>query len=157
MEEKCSICGNSKTADHFYEGVKNHIDKYGWSIVGVLGEDDIPGWAYTIGLTELNHPEIVMSGLPHETMHTILNDIGISIKKKDLRLEDEMLLEGFISNGYTLKIRKIDTEKYEERVQQAFRYYDRAIEAFQIMWPDKEGRFPDEENFTGKHVQEVYD
>lgn len=63
---------NSKVLDK----LKSDIEKYGWHVLSVFG-NDLPNFAYSIGFTEtLNHPEIVISGLNTDLMHELLNDIG---------------------------------------------------------------------------------
>lgn len=43
----------------------------------MLPEDDQPGWAYTVGLSQtFEHPELILFGLPLDVAHVLLN-LGI--------------------------------------------------------------------------------
>jgi hypothetical protein len=46
-------------------------------VVKVFGDDEGPGFAFTIGLYQrFRHPELLVFGLPLDTMHLMLNGAG---------------------------------------------------------------------------------
>ena len=55
-----------------------HIDRVGWSVTMVMPTDDDPGtpFAYTVGLTGHDLPELIIAGLPPRVAHTLLNDLA---------------------------------------------------------------------------------
>ena len=63
------------------EIVRKDVDRYGWHVAKIAGDDDVPPWAHTIGLCErFDHPELVVFGLDLDAMHELLNALGERIK-----------------------------------------------------------------------------
>ena len=57
------------------------IATYGWHVVKVLEDDEGPAFAFTIGLWQrFQHPELIVFGLPLETMHQMLNGAGAAVR-----------------------------------------------------------------------------
>lgn len=52
------------------------IQRVGWAVVPVLGKRPSTSWAYTIGLVERGHPEIVTVGHAAEAAGRLLNSLG---------------------------------------------------------------------------------
>ena len=155
---ECVIC-SGVDADGFYEKIAKDIEKSGRSIIGVFPSEndpmDVPGYAYSIGVTECDHPELFMSGLPFHIMAAIINDVGNKIIDGK-KLTDGEQLEGFLTNGYKLKVHRVDAKKHVDSVNQVRQYYKTDdIEVFQLLWPDKAGNFPDSEKFEDSLAQEV--
>ncbi len=46
----------------------------GWAITAVVPDADEAAYAYTVGLTEVDAPELVITGLHHTVAHALLND-----------------------------------------------------------------------------------
>ncbi len=73
----CIICDGGSRYD-IRSKVQNDIDQRGWSIVAV--EDARQPWAYTVGLAELDQPELVVVGLPASQAGSTLNHLGEQLK-----------------------------------------------------------------------------
>ena len=73
--------------------VRADIAAFGWHVVKVLGESDLPEFAYTVGLTNsYAHPEVIMFGASLDFMHKTLNVIGSAAKGGvDSKQEDRIL------------------------------------------------------------------
>ena len=57
--------------------MRSDIETYGWHVIKVLEDDEGPGFAFTIGLFKrFGHPELIVFGLPLDTMHEMLNAAG---------------------------------------------------------------------------------
>jgi hypothetical protein len=53
--------------------IEADIATYGWHVIEVLEDDEGPAFAFTIGLYKrFEHPELVVFGLPLDTMHLML-------------------------------------------------------------------------------------
>ncbi|WP_115538010.1 DUF4262 domain-containing protein, partial [Frankia canadensis] len=65
--------------------IRRTIARRGWAIRAVLAEPthDEPDYAYTIGLTALHHPELMIAGLPPTHAATLLNHLGDRIRAGD--------------------------------------------------------------------------
>ena len=49
------------------------IDRLGFFIMFVMATETTPSWAYTIGLLERGHPELLTLGLSQESTHAFLS------------------------------------------------------------------------------------
>ena len=57
------------------------IQKHGWHVIKVLGDEKSPAFAYSIGLFEtFGHSEILMFGFEPGLMHEIINNVGHDIR-----------------------------------------------------------------------------
>src|SRR5262249_8131192 len=57
------------------------VKEYGWNVAMILDKDELPGWAFSIGLHKnFAHPEIIVFGLDPDLMHFVINTIGDAVK-----------------------------------------------------------------------------
>ena len=62
---------------------KEHIEKYGLSVIQIEATTYLPSFAYSVGLTEtFNHPEIICFGLSIQLLHEIINDVADIIREE---------------------------------------------------------------------------
>ncbi len=118
------------------------VAEHGWHVVIVRGDDEGPGFAYSVGLKEtFSQPELIMFGLTTDLMHALINDLG------------EMLRCGqALGIGEPIRelLRDADCVLYPmselhrvEYLRYACWYYDGSdFEALQCFWPSKDGQFP---------------
>ncbi|MGY1742702.1 MULTISPECIES: DUF4262 domain-containing protein [unclassified Blastococcus] len=119
------------------------IREHRWAVqyVGPGEEPGQPPFAYTIGLFGLGHPELVVTGVGAAVAHAMLNwAAGLVAAGRDLvagellRREPHgrLVVEACPNPG--------------DVVLGANRWYQRPAEysvpAYQLTWPDAEGRFP---------------
>jgi len=141
-----------------YKRVSNKIDdmiaKYGHTVLGVLGSEDSPEFAYTIGLTEkYGHPELLIIGTAMATSQILLNAIADRIKAGDKIKDGTLLTE--IAN-LPLVIKEISVDAASEYALQAINRYKEThlVPAFfQVVYPNKDGVFPWESNYSGGESQ----
>src|SRR5437867_1361250 len=61
--------------------VISDVQAFGWHVILVSHDEAGPAFAFTIGLyRNYQHPEIIMFGLSHKVMHSVLNLIGEAVK-----------------------------------------------------------------------------
>jgi hypothetical protein len=73
----CWMCDHpgSSRADYL-DVMRDIMDRCGWAVQGVERDGPHPPWAYTVGLTRLGRPELVVTGMPlHRATH-LLNDMA---------------------------------------------------------------------------------
>jgi hypothetical protein len=122
--------------------MRSDIATYGWHVIQVAEDDEGPGFAYTIGLFErFAHPELIVFGLPLETMHRMLNGAGAAVRGDRVyragRDYDEIL------EGYQCTFRPVPRSRYKEYLGTACGHYGRDdFPALQLIWPDREQRYP---------------
>lgn len=128
--------------DDYTIKVTDLIAKHGWMLQGVFGGAEQPEFVYTVGLTELNHPEI-FTYLPYDVGGGILNTIGERIRagaKIATGVRDPEVL------GHGLDVVFIPMTDTGS-LGLAHRLYGHA-EALQMCWPDSENRLPWEAGFS---------
>ncbi|WP_196223232.1 DUF4262 domain-containing protein [Roseibium sp. RKSG952] len=123
---------------------REHIRKYGWSVIGVFPDQDggEPGFSYSVGFTHtLKHPEIFVVGLNQQTAQVLLNDLGNRIRKGE-RFDEPVMVDKLLRE-YSAAIRPITDEtarEYSNVGRAALRGVK--FEACQLFYPDQVGRFP---------------
>lgn len=123
------------------------MDEVGWMVclvgggpcecVGCEGVPDegIP-FAYTVGLSTLGFPEVITYGMPRESAHACLNDIGMMVRQGRPPAVGAALTGFFCGSvGYLLPV--ADTS---DLVTAREVYPD--VEAVQLVWPDGRGMLP---------------
>jgi hypothetical protein len=112
-------------------------------VVPRVGDSDRLEFAYTIGLTALDHPEVVIYGLPAEAAHEFLNDIGSRVQAGSRFTADRIatdLAEDDLPMAFIAVLDTADLTAVDE-------IYG-AVDALQMVWPDHNGRFPWAEGYS---------
>ncbi|MEV5079736.1 DUF4262 domain-containing protein [Streptomyces sp. NPDC056159] len=119
------------------------VSEFGWHVMGVGAGGDAPAdWAYSIGLWHtLRSPEVCVFGLRIETMMPILNVAGGEIHNGH-PLEADQVRDDIL-NGYPVTVRPVHPSWYRDFFGAGIDYYQAPPPpVMQLFWPDKEGRFP---------------
>lgn len=153
----------SETKDNEIENrklVSDNIDKYGCHLVLIEPDNYLPGFVYSIGLfQQFGHPELICFGLKTEVMATVINHACDLIRKGE-RLSANKLYSGFLE-GYDIQFLQVDKDYYQDYVGYAGWFYNMSFDfpLFQLVWPDKKGKFPWDENFNAdwKFMQPLLD
>ena len=125
------------------EKVEDGIARYGWYVIGVVGDTPGETFFYTVGLTAAEHPELVVSGLPQQTAHNILTELAIRVVRHGADISGEL---ADVIRG--LPVRIVDVSAADVPTNVAFRIYgEERVSACQVVWPDPDGRFPWEPEF----------
>lgn len=117
------------------------IQEHGWAIRHVGAGDDA-AFSYTVGLTALGHPEIVMEGLPFEVAQAFLNLMGEDVKA------GKRFAPGSITTDLTeppAPIAFISVENIAGLTAVAEVYGQ--VKALQAIWSDSTGRLPWESSY----------
>lgn len=121
------------------------LEQWGWYVISVAAE---PTFSYSIGLYQhFQHPEIIVFGLSYDTGHRVINDAGKRIKegfKYNAQCRYDDLLQ-----DYECEFRSVDPSRYDGHLNYAMWYYQNSdFPAIQLIWPDKQHRFPWEPDFA---------
>ena len=134
------------TAD---QRVIDDVEKYGWHCLKVGGE--APEFAYSVGLWKsMNMPEIIMFGLPLDHSHAMLGNV-VDVVRAGASIFDGARLAD-VMNNFDVAVRSVHPSHIGDHFGFA-RWFKRIegrsedVEAFQVFWPDREGRFPWEADF----------
>ncbi|HEX5220498.1 MAG TPA: DUF4262 domain-containing protein [Verrucomicrobiae bacterium] len=131
------------------------IAQYGWHVLKILGDESGPEYCFSVGFYySYGHPEILVMGLSTEVGHQLINLAGAQIASgKVFRAGDrvEGLVKGFVCDFIT-----IDISQYKEYLGYGVWFYRQLKQPFpalQLVWPDKQGRFPWESGYDQKFLR----
>lgn len=132
------------------------IDRYGWSVVGVFptsASDGVP-FAYTVGLTGKQLPELTIYGLGGQVAKEILNAVARRMVDAGTPLTRGERITGVLAGGVDLVAVEMTSRVHNlAMVGQVYGSVDAAV---QLCWPDADGLFPWETGSgVGDDVQPV--
>ena len=128
------------------------VDEVGWAIQGVGAGEDFPQFAYTVGLSKWNHPEVVMVGLAFETMKHILNNVGFRVRDGQRFEPGQRYTEIIGSTTETeLTVGFRTCSNYDLNFAKAM--FGRDIPALQLLWPDTQNHLPGEPDFEARFAE----
>lgn len=118
------------------------IDETGLHIVHVPGDDDGPGFSYTIGLWHnFEQPEVIVFGLPEEVAHDLLNALADEASE-DKKFRDGERHEGLLIH-YPVRFVAVPEDVHAQFLGLAqWAYQGEGFPCVQLVWPDKQGRWP---------------
>lgn len=125
------------------------IAEHGWMIQGVFDTDGGPGFAYTVGLTPAGLPELVMSGLDHNTMATLLNGAA------KRALANELKAGGLLVGIASVTFQVVAAPTAEVNMARHL-YRGSNVRALQLVWPDKAGAYPGDDDWSLGGMQPIY-
>ena len=134
------------------EAVAADVEKYGLSVMLVSEDEECPKFGYSIGLyRNFNHPEIIVFGLSPDLMAWIINEIAQRIKNGE-RCEIGKEYEGLLE-GYNCVFGEAPKDCYPEYFGYAMSFYKGVdFPALQLVWPDKENKWPWEIDFNHQWI-----
>ncbi|MCD2425514.1 DUF4262 domain-containing protein [Niabella pedocola] len=124
-----------------------NIEKFGLQVIMVGGTDYSPSFAYSIGLYKTyRHPEIICFGLSDNLGHVIINDVAELIKSGEW-IESLKDYDNIFRDSRAAFLR-VDERNVDHYFRTAINFYGGAeFPALQLVWTDRNDRFPWEENF----------
>ena len=143
--------------------VATMIRRHGWYIQYVGGgtcsapvcepdPDELP-FAYTVGLFGLDHPELLVLGVPPDTAAGVLNALGERVRAGASLLPGQIIT----FNDWPHRIIPEAVPNPGDIVFEANRYYRRpdehSVPVLQLSYDDTEGRFPWEEGYAAPEMQ----
>jgi Domain of unknown function (DUF4262) len=133
------------TADAFEQRIEDDITKYGWHCPLVLGDDDGPTFAYTIGFGFAGDwPECMVIGQSHELMHAMLGYLWDG-KGTEYQLTDGEICRDLVE-GFACILRQVHTSHFDDYFGRGCGQYIKrnnySMRMMQVFWPDKSGKYP---------------
>lgn len=123
----------------YMQQVTERIAEFGHTYQHVTGGgSDVP-FTYTVGLTAQGFPELIVFGLPPQTSQAVLGPVVDRIKAGE-EFSNGQLLTKVLAGFPVMMIEVTDTE--ELRVAHVAAGPDRAVRAWQVVFPDAQGQWP---------------
>lgn len=144
MDEQEQVEYNKKAEEHIIKD----IEKYGFHIICIEDDGYLPGFAYTIGLYHTyQHPEVIIFGLKTEVMSIVLNHI-VSEIIDGIKFLTDIDYQGYLQS-YPTRFIKVEEAHYPDYFGYANWFYNYTFDypIYQIVWTDKESRYPWEADF----------
>jgi hypothetical protein len=128
--------------DESLRGIADDVATYGWSVMRVSADGPGPDFAYSIGMVQnLGHPEILVVGLPLDTAHRLINDVGDAVRDGK-RFAAGQVSGDFLEN-YDVIFRRVPDYQYGAYLGWGLRFYEgEQFPALQMIYPDRERRWP---------------
>ena len=133
--------------DELLENTKLNIEKFGLQVIMVGSTSYSSSFSYSVGLWETyNHPEVICFGLSNDLGHAIINDVAEIIKQGEFISVGKEYTEIFDKSRATFL--EVDRRNIKDYFAAALNYYeDKEFKAVQLIWTDRNDKFPWEENF----------
>jgi len=125
------------------------ISEHGVFIHYVGGDHEslATSFAYTIGMTEIGHPELVVLGVPAGTANGLLNEVASRVRAGESLGAGRVVRFDQWSHRVTVEV----VPNPAQILFAANSYYGRpdesSVEAFQLTYDDTSGRFPWEDGY----------
>lgn len=143
----------------FDRQVDDTIARVGWVVMAVGSSDTTPAFAYTVGLSQANLPELVIVGnLAPGTLGNIINPIA-----QKMFIDKEAIKVGPATSGFVLKTNEelrlevrvvIDRKRaLQNYVIQAADLYGPGVDVMQVIWGDDKNVLPTEPGYNLEMVQ----
>ena len=124
--------------DEVLADLQEKIEAHGWAVrhVGAGPDGEPRAFSYTIGLTALGHPELVVVGMPFESAQDFLNLAGELVR--DGRRFRTGTTTADLTDGARVAFVPVHDDSGLTAVEQVYG----TVEALQLVWPDSAGRMP---------------
>jgi hypothetical protein len=113
------------------------ISCHGWAVQGVERDRIRPPWAYTVGLTACQQPELVATGMPLRQATGLLNDVAgnLTHAKPPSPGTQAALIDGTL-------IEVVRVTQPSAHLNMAVVLYGKDIRALQLVHADDRGHWP---------------
>jgi hypothetical protein len=141
------VCAVTTSDDPGLTDLVRLIREHGWAVrhVGPGPEPGRAAFSYTVGLTAMGHPEVVITGLPFDHAQTFLNNVGADVRDGK-RFEPGLVTEDLTSPGASVVFLAVSDTTGLTAAKQV---YGR-VQAVQMVWPDGAGRLPWVEGYNNR-------
>lgn len=139
-------------SEQLLDMTKLNVEKFGPQVIMVSSTRYSPAFAYSIGLWETySHPEIICFILPDNLGHEIINDVAEIIKGGEKLKIGNIYSEIFQDSKNSFL--KVDHQNIGDYFGAALNYYgNNHFDALELIWTDRNDRFPWEEYFEEEFV-----
>jgi hypothetical protein len=146
----CDIC-NGMSMRQLKEKMRMNIARQGWHAALVEGGRDSPAFGYTVGLTELRHAEILITGREPREIYLMLAEMAHMVLGHGTRLPATLNVRLSSRRVYLAPM-----EEQKEVLLYAHKLYGRRLRAVQAVWADESGQLPWQQDVVDVLTQPLY-
>lgn len=128
--------------------INQDVSTFGYHVAMLDDDGYLPAFVYSIGLYETyGHPEIIIFGLRLEMMSGLLQHLAETIKNGTTYAPDKDY-DGIFLN-YPVQFLSVNKAHYPDYLGYGAVFYKSTFDfpTIQLVWTDKEGQFPWDDNF----------
>lgn len=132
---------------------RSKIAAHGWTVVSVFPTQGDPGpsFAYTVGLSAQQLPELAIYGLPAQVAHSVLNVVARRLVASGVPPQSGDRIEGVLVGDVSLVAVEMADVTELNLVREL---YGAVAGAVQVVWPDSAGILPWEEGSRFTEVEQ---
>ncbi len=128
----------------YLDHVRDLMDRYGWAVQGVERDRIRPPWAYTVGLTSLGRPELVVTGLSISRAGRLLNDVAAHVVHAAAPSPGEQIP---LTGGPLIEI--VEVARPSVHLAVAMELLGPRLRALQVVHADDRGHWPWDLGYRG--------
>jgi hypothetical protein len=141
----CWLCDHPDATERDYtEHMQQLIATYGWAVQGVERDGIHPPMAYTVGLTEYQRPELVMTGMGLTRATEVLNGMAAHLLHAD---PPEPGTQALLLDGPLVEIVRVAVPWAHLKL--AIKLYGDRVRGLQLVHADKRGNWPWDSRYQG--------
>jgi hypothetical protein len=121
------------------------IERFGCSVMHVAAEDDLPPFAFSIGISRTSQaPEVIVVGLKQPISHSVVNEYNRRVKGGEAVVAGQQYA-GFIE-GFEVLAERVHVSNYKEYLgYDLWLYIGPHFDVLQLVYPNTSGVWPWEE------------
>jgi hypothetical protein len=141
----CWMCTHpGATLQDYIDHVNSLVTEHGWAVQTVRRDRLRPPFAYTVGLTAMNKPELVVTGMPTARAAALLNDVAVHMLHAEIPEPGERVP---LIGGPLIEFVEVQTPA--AHLFRARDLYGDRIRALQVVHADDRGHWPWETGYRG--------
>lgn len=141
----CWVCDHpGSTGQDYLEYLRGLLEQHCWIVIGVQRDRYRPPYSYTVGLTDHDRPELVVTGLPQRRATDLLNDVAAHLLHAEAPAPGERIP---LTGGPLIEIVRVSEPSAHLRF--ATEFCRPGFTAIQLVYTDDRGHWPWERGFRG--------
>ena len=122
--------------------VLENIKRFGCQVMHIAAEDDLPPFAYSVGIQQTTSaPEVVVIGLKQPMAHFVVNEYNNRVRNGE-RFVTGQRYAGFVG-GFDVLVSDVDKSHYEEYFGVDLWLYEGPnFDVVQLIYPNTSGVWP---------------
>ncbi len=142
----CWMCDHpNSTVEDYLDHIARIIVTTGWAVQFVERDRLRPPYAYTIGLTALGKPELVVTGMPAQRSAELLNEVASQVLHAT---EPEPGQQIQLADGRPL-IEIVEVEVPQAHLLLVGEFFEQDCRALQLVHADDRGHWPWDVGYRG--------